>query len=304
VQSTALTPTRDLGQRMPLLPINQNYLTSSELGPYCADLSLLAQRMVAQIDQDTSVYRPKRARGRVSTISRGWRERLRNYEWPYGVGFAEASHQVAILSDSLRALSVKLDQGQQLSPHEGDQLQEATHRVFRWGGVTRGTSKENPSVDLISSVILSALQWQRVDAAPMDSGWTKVAAFSTNWLDGTDRTPQVIYDSRVANSLLRNVEKLREGDCAEWVLGLLPTLQHHLRTVPGRGGTRDQPYQFRWKSGYGRWGAQFFASFLVRMMRDALNEDPQRYGLMPIADSPDTAWTMRGVEIVLFMDGY
>jgi hypothetical protein len=81
-------------------------------------------------------------------------------------------------------------------------------------------------------------------------------------------------------------------------------LQHRLLTVPGRGGTRDQPYQLHWKSGYGRWDAQFFASLLVRIMRDALNEDPRRYGLMPIAGSSDSAWTMRGVEIVLFMDGY
>lgn len=289
---------------MPSLPINQTYLTASGLAPVYADLRLLAQRIVAQIHQDTSVYKPKRARGRVSTISRGWRERLKKYEWPYGTGFADASHQVAALAASLRALSVKLDQGQQLSPQEGHQLQKATHRVFQWGGVTRGASKENPSVDLISSVILSALQWQRVNTAPMDSGWTKVAAFSTDWLDGTDRTPQVIYDSRVANALLRNVEKLSKGDYGEWLLGLLPTLQHHLRAVPGRGGNRDQPYQLRWKSGYGRWDAQFFASLLVRMMRDALNEDPRRYGLMPIADAPDRAWTMRGVEMVLFMDGY
>jgi hypothetical protein len=40
------------------------------------------------------------------------------------------------------------------------------------------------------------------------------------------------------------------------------------------------------------------------MMRDALNENPRQYGLMPIVDAPDRNWTMRGVEIVLFMDGY
>jgi hypothetical protein len=289
---------------MPLPPVKQTYLAWSGLVSFYPDLRLLARRIVAQIDQDTSVYIPKRARGRVSTASRGVARALENYEWPYGTGFADAYRQVAALADSLRALSVKLDQGQQLTPQEGHQLQEATYRVFRWGGVTRGASKKSPSVDLISSVILSALRWQRIDTAPMDSGWTKVAAFGTDWLDGTDRTPQVIYDSRVANALLRNVEKLSKGDHGGWLLGLLPTLQHHLRTVPGRGGTRDQPYQLRWKSGYGRWDAQFFASLLVRMMRDALNEDPRRYGLMPIADSSDSAWTMRGVEIVLFMDGY
>jgi hypothetical protein len=61
---------------------SQTYLTSSGLVPFYLDLGLLAQRLVGQIDRDTSVYMPKRARGRVGTISRGWRESLKNYEWP------------------------------------------------------------------------------------------------------------------------------------------------------------------------------------------------------------------------------
>ena len=132
-------------------------------------------------------------------------------------------------------------------------------RDGQWRPSTHAPAKENPSVDLISSVILSALQWKRVNPALMDSGWTKLAAFSTDWLEGTDRTPQVIYDSRVANALIRNVEKLIKGGDNDWLLGLLPTLQRHLRTVPGRGGSRGQPYQLRWKSGYGRWDAHLRA---------------------------------------------
>jgi hypothetical protein len=76
---------------------NQAYLSAAGLAPVHVDLRLLAQRMVAQIEQDTSVYKPKRARNQVSTPSRRWRERLRNYEWPYGVGFADASRQVTAL---------------------------------------------------------------------------------------------------------------------------------------------------------------------------------------------------------------
>jgi hypothetical protein len=72
---------------------------------------------------------------------------------------------------------------------------------------------------------------------------------------------------------------------------LSPTLQHHLLTVPARGRKR-----------YNR--TSFVASLLVGMVGGALNENPRRYGLMPIADSPDSAWSMRGVEIVLFLDGY
>jgi len=72
---------------------------------------------------------------------------------------------------------------------------------------------------------------------------------------------------RVASTQCRKAEQ-------RWLLGLVPTLQHHLRTVPGRGGKRDNR-------------TSFFASLLVGMMGDALNESPRRYGLVPIADSPD-----------------
>lgn len=84
----------------------------------------------------------------------------------------------------------------------------------------------------------------------MDSGWTKVAAFSTEWLEQEDGAPQIIYDSRVANSLIRNVEKLVELEGA-WVSSLRPTLQKHLRRIPARpSGTRNQPYKLSWSSGY------------------------------------------------------
>jgi hypothetical protein len=64
------------------LHISQTYLTKSGLAPFYADLRLLAERIVAQIHQNPGIYKPKQARGRVSTISKGWGERLRNYEWP------------------------------------------------------------------------------------------------------------------------------------------------------------------------------------------------------------------------------
>jgi len=268
------------------------------------DLRLLAQRLVRQIHETTSVFEPRRAKGHRTVVSQGWRNRLLNYEWPYRTTFIEASEQVEGLANNLGELSRKLDRGCALSPAEGQKLQQATRKVFEWGGVTRGASKQSPPVEVINSVIRSALSWAPVSGAPMDSGWTKIAALSTHWLEGTVRTPQVIYDSRVANALVRNVEKLAAGEDKEWLAGFFPCLRQRLGTVPGRGGTRNEPYQLPWKSGYGSWEAQYFGSLLVCLMRNALNAEPQRYGLMPIAGKPDSVWTMRGVEMVLFMDGY
>jgi hypothetical protein len=284
---------------------DSDYLESAGLTAARVDLELLAGRIVAQIQETVGDYRPKRARGRVYPKSHDWQERLKNYEWPQGVGFVEASRRVTALTDSFRGLSIKLQNDQELSSEDGCELQEAALRVFRWGGVTRGASKQDPSPEVVSSVVRSALGWKREKSAPMDSGWTKVAAFSTDWLEDAGGMPQVIYDSRVANSLIRNVEKLYETDKGGWLQDLQPALHQHLRQIQGRGGTRDKvAYTMNWKSGFGRWEAQYFASLLVRMMRDALNERPGEFGLMPMPDAPGRTWTTRGIEMVLFMDGY
>jgi len=280
------------------------YAFAPDLKPREADLCLLAQRLVHEIHETTSVYAPRRARGNHRVESRGWQERLSNYEWPYRTKFVEASKEVEALADDLGELAQKIDRDCGLSHAEGHSLQQATRTVFEWGGVTRGASKQNPSVETIASVIRNALAWKRVAGAPMDAGWTKVAAFSTHWLEGSDRTPQIIYDSRVANALIRNVERLSTGERKDWLFECLPWLRQRLRTVPGRGGTRNKPYQLSWKSGYGRWEAQYFGSLLVSLMRDALNSEPDRYGRMPTPDEREDTWTMRGVEMVLFMDGY
>jgi hypothetical protein len=283
---------------------DESYLQSSGLLPVSSELKLLAERIVTQIQDTEHFYRPKRAKGRKYPSSLGWHERLKNYEWPHGVGFVEASRRVAAITTLFRELSFKLRNGKGLSSQEGLELQKAALAVFKWGGVTRGASKQNPSVEVVSSVVRSALKWQRENAAPMDSGWTKVAAFSTDWLEELGGTPQVIYDSRVANAMIRNVETLYSQEEVEWLRILQPILHRHLRRIQGRGGTRNQPYTMNWKSGFGRWDAQYFVSSLVRMMRDVLNENKNRYDSMPMPDGSCRNWTTRGVEMVLFMDGY
>ena len=212
------------------------YSFDRELEASDPDLRLLAQRLVRQIHETTSVYEPRRAKGHRTVVSKGWRNRLLHYEWPYRTAFIEASEQVDRLANSLGELSRKFDRGCALSPAEGQRLQQATRKVFEWGGVTRGASKQNPPVELITSVIQSALSWVPVSGAPMDSGWTKIAALSTDWLEGTDRIPQVIYDSRVANALIRNVERLAAGEDKEFLSKVFPCLQSSpTKSVGARG---------------------------------------------------------------------
>lgn len=72
--------------------------------------------------------------------------------------------------------------------------------------------------------------------------------------------------------------------------------------VRGRGGTRPRPLQLRWAHAYMSWTSQDAGSELVREIRDHLNEGT--YSPMPQPDAGEAPWTMRGVESVLFMDGY
>ena len=63
-----------------------------------------------------------------------------------------------------------------------------------------------------------------------------------------------------------------------------------------------------WPNGYRSWRAQLAASALVAEVRDILNANSKEYGEMPQLDPRASEiggpWTVRGVEMVLFMDGY
>jgi hypothetical protein len=70
------------------------YLATIGLTEQLPNTRLLAQRLVTQIHEQIGIYQPARPRGRAAIASRGWAERLTNYEWPARVGFVEASSQV------------------------------------------------------------------------------------------------------------------------------------------------------------------------------------------------------------------
>ncbi|WP_201860143.1 hypothetical protein [Microvirga soli] len=269
---------------------------------HLADLKILAAILVSQIEEEPHVYTPRKERGRRSVVSKGWRDRLQNYEWKPRNG-SDGIGQARQIAADFEPVAQKIDAGLPLTDEDHELLKSLARRTFEWGGVERGATKQNPTGDQIAAVIASALQWRHVNDAFMDSGWTKVAAFGTAWLEDADRTPQIIYDSRVAAGLIRNVEKAILTGGEGWSDKFKAYVQDQLRWVPGRDANRLRSLQLRWRSGYQKWQPQFFGSLLVRLMRDALNAQPERYGLMPDQDG-DRRWTMRGIEMVMFMEGY
>lgn len=272
-----------------------------------SDLNEMAATIADQIEQSQFSFAPKRFSQIVGYHNyRGWRRRLSGYRYKKEPDPFFNWQDVRRLSAGLCGTSRSLTQGATLSSAEMKKAEETTLNVFKWGGVTRGKGHGAPCFDDIGRVMLSATSYACVRSAPMDSAWTKLAALSSAWHDDDPRRPpQVIFDSRVSVALIEAIDRA----CANQK-GLRP-LRDNLRAaglgyVPGRGGTRPQRIEALrdagWKNGYGRWDAQFAASRLVFAIAGVLNQGT-RFERMSTPEG-DRDWDVRGVEMVLFMDGY
>ncbi len=108
----------------------------------------------------------------------------------------------------------------------------------------------------------------------------------------------MIWDSRVSTSMVDRLEPVLEAK------GMAPKV-----ALPGIGvvtsqkaGTRPRPRRVAWSAASCSWRAQEAGSRFVRSVRDVLNEG--NHGAMPLPTGGEGRWTIRGVECVLFMDGY
>ena len=245
-----------------------------------------------QVQPFQRVYR-KRAFGAPVT---GWDARLRAYFWPAPAqGYQETAAGIRDIVQTARALAEALAGHGTWDADEQRRAVDLAHAVFAWGGVPQDPKTVTAST--VESVVRAALDNDAKARAHMNSGWTKVAAFVTDHLDGvgTGRA-QAIWDSRVATSIVGRLDRLLPA-------GMDPaTLFPGVGTVPGRGGTRPRALSRRWPSGYQTWAGQVAGSQVVRDIRDILNNGD--YPQMPLPDGGVGPWTTRGVEMVLFMDGY
>jgi len=225
-----------------------------------------------------------------------WDERLRRYDWKKRT-FEETQHSLAEIMWQGSMLSRLVRHGIEWNRQYKVQAVIWAAKIFEWGGTRQ---KSAVTWQKVRHTLANAVSG-RVDYpdAPMNSGYTKVASFATAYLeDETARMPQVINDSRVATSLTWRLDTvLREHG---WLpADLFPGLG---RIDAARGGTRPRELVLAWPDAYQRWSGQFAATSAVLAIRDILNRDA-RYPKMPFGER-DVLWTMRGVEAVLFMDGY
>ena len=257
---------------------------------------------VEEIDKEP--FQPMYRRKPVGEPVTGWADRLRAYFWPSpDVDYLTTHANTAPMLRRARELAMELERNGEWSVSEGKQAVELAGGIFRWGGVPQPT----PDPDVVQHVFVNALAARMVHPdAPMNSGWTKVASFATAHLEGEQgRHPQTIWDSRVATSLIWRLDRLLH----EVVINEPSLVFPDIGTVAGRGGTRPRELRLRWPVGYGRWSCQFVGSALVEQVRDVLNHgvrpnSAEPYPQMPLPDRGTDPWTVRGVEMVLFSDGY
>lgn len=250
------------------------------------------------VDPFAPTYRRKSCRPPVT----GWPDRLREYFWPSPRVGLIATHSA--LKGILHRATALAGIAAWTTADDADAVSLAND-IFKWGGVPQ------PAATVTSAnirAVVDAANGAHVVAPfpPMNSGWTKVAAFFSAHLEGhATLNPQVIWDSRVATSITSRFDRML-------VAGGVATVPSYLSGVGevrvGRGGTRPRPLTLRWPNGYGSWVAQLAGSQLVAEIRDELNSNLAKYGQMPAFDDAGnpttTKWTVRGVEMVLFMDGY
>ncbi|MDF1521755.1 MAG: hypothetical protein P1P87_02910 [Trueperaceae bacterium] len=216
----------------------------------------------------------------------GWPARAASYFWPHPVMDLRATHEVlAPWFDEAGGLSRRLAAGDAWTDENRRRATLLAWQMLTWGGVTR---QKDFGAAVVEEVFRRALGLPGGDAAPMNSGWTKVAALATAFLEGDgERAPHVIWDSRVSTSIVDRLEPVLDarGSAPRKALpGIGP--------VAGRGGTRPRPTKLRWSTGYGKWRAQESGSAFVRRVRDVLNEGGN--GWMPLPTGGEGRWTVRG----------
>jgi hypothetical protein len=227
-----------------------------------------------------------------------WDNRLHNYVWKQR-SFFQTQDELDDLIWKGSLLSRLILSNQEWTPQDKIKAIDWAEAIFKWGG----TRQRQPiTASKVQGTLTNALLGRVQDAnAPMNSGYTKVASFGTAFLEGSSKgCSQVINDSRVAASLTTRLDKILAGNAQNNPRTIFPGLG----TVDAaRGGTRPRQLKLDWPNAYRSWHGQFAATQVVLGIRDILNKSDE-YPRMPDNLGRQIDWTIRGVEAVLFMDGY
>ena len=241
-----------------------------------------------------------------------WENRVREYAYAKKVGpdFIRAYRETLPMILNLDAIRIEhLWSAAMPTPpaHVVTGISAIAEQVCIWGGVEQVSYADAWKVmrDAIVATDNGSL---------MNSGWTKVASFATDRMVGNEQT---IWDSRVATSIIWRIDQiLHQGVLSGHITvaqAQSQARQFELGTVASTSGTRPRGLHYRWPNGYRKWSFHFNGSTLVREIVAILNDPSNGYPRMPQptfdanfnhTGEALTDWTVFGVGLVLFMDGW
>jgi len=260
-----------------------------------------AKAIVSWIEEDP--FTPMYQRQPVGEAVSSWHDRLEAFFWPKPRnGLMQVSHSADGLMYRAEILARGIEAGVEWNDEDKDMAVKTTNEIFLQAGVPQsGVTWEN-----VNNVMKAAITSDVYSTAKMNSGWSLLASFSTHWLNNkADRTPMLCWNSRVATSIISRLDFLmveagyenHEGRFAD------------IGVVPGVGGTRPRELSLKWPDGYRCWKNQVAASEFVNLMVNCLNTEKNedgslKYEAMPIPTGGRAPWSIQGVQLVLFSDGY
>ncbi|WP_196138017.1 hypothetical protein [Aliikangiella sp. G2MR2-5] len=260
-----------------------------------------ARAMVAWIEEDP--FTPMYQRQAVGEAVSSWHDRLERFFWPKPRnGLMQVSHTADALMYRSELLARGIERGVEWNQEDRELAVKTANEIFLQAGVPqRDVTWEN-----VYAVMKSAIQADENSTAKMNSGWSLLASFASHWLNNCeDRLPMVCWNSRVSNAVISRLDFL----LVEAGYATLEDRFTNIGTVPGVGGTRPRETTLKWPDGYRSWKTQIAASRFVNLMVEVLNNERNgdgslKYEPMPIPTGGRAPWSIQGVQLVLFSDGY
>jgi len=260
-----------------------------------------ASAMVAWIEEDP--FTPMYQRVAVGEAVSSWHDRLENFFWPKPRnGLMQVSHSADALMYRSEILAKGIENGVEWNEEDKAMAVKTANEIFLQAGVPQ----KDVTWENVHAVMSAAIKADANSSAKMNSGWTLLASFATHWLNNLDdRTPMICWNSRVSNSIISRLDFL----LVEAGHDSLGERFKNIGTVPGVGGTRPRETTLNWPEGYRSWETQIAASRFVNLMVKCLNTETNedgslKYEAMPIPTGGRAPWSIQGVQLVLFSDGY
>lgn len=260
-----------------------------------------AEAVVAWIEEDP--FTPMYQRAPVADSVSSWHDRLEAFFWPKPRnGLMQVSHSADALMYRAELLAKGIEDGVVWNEEDKELAVKTAEEIF----LQAGTPQKDVTWQNVHAVMKAAINGDSDSNAKMNSGWSLLASFATHWLNRQEgRTPMICWNSRAATSILSRLDFLMVEAGHDSLAGRFP----NLGTVPGWGGTRPRELTLSWPDGYRSWKSAFAASRFVDLMVHCLNETKKKdgslkYAQMPIPTGGRAPWSMQGVQLVLFSDGY